>query len=142
MHDTYTHIYVYICILCFRFDEALELAGNKLKLSSPWETKQVEVLRKFIKAKDQIIILPTGYGKSAIFQALPFLSVELGQPTDIVIVVTPLNSITMNQCHDLQKQGISACYLSFSGVDGGRFSEDGEIVSDASLEVTLGDIYL
>ena len=54
-----------------------------------------------LKGKDIVAVLPTGLGKSLLFQLLPdFLPVKLDR--NIVIVVCPLNSIIEDQLKVLQ----------------------------------------
>ena len=70
--------------------------------------------------KDIICVLPTGYGKSVIFQALPFLcSHDVIDTCDkVVVVVTPLNSLMLNQVTKLTQVEIKACWLNYSGKEG------------------------
>ena len=63
--------------------------------------KQVDCLRK-AEAHDLLAILPTAYGKSLIFQGLPFLS---KLPTKILIA-SPLNAILLEQKQKLKDGAI------------------------------------
>ena len=49
----------------------------KLKFQVPhgfnWKENQVKCFKEILKKKDIVAVLPTGYGKSMIFQAAPFL---------------------------------------------------------------------
>ena len=52
------------------------------------------------REKDCLCVLPTGYGKSLIYQLLPFVFDELqseGKCSSCVIVVSPLNAIMEDQ---------------------------------------------
>ena len=64
-------------------------------------------------------MIPTGFGKSAIFQLTPFL---LGQrqnsQSTITIVVSPLNSIMEDQVQKLCAAGIPACFLNMTCTNG------------------------
>ena len=60
--------------------------------------KQVQALKKSVCC-DTLVVLPTGYGKSLIFQALPYTQV----PSSTVIVVSPLNAIIMEQERKLKE---------------------------------------
>ena len=57
---------------------------------------QVDALRNIVeKRKDVIVVLPTGYGKSLIFQLLLFV---LGSWMEVsVLVVSPLNALMRDQ---------------------------------------------
>ena len=70
---------------------------------------------KFVieQKKDVFVNLPTGFGKSVIFQALPLLyaCVEPGREKNLVIVVSPLVSLVKDQVSLLLSLGISATSL-------------------------------
>ena len=56
--------------------------------------------------KDVMAILPTGYGKSIIFQILPYLfscinNIPFNQTSKIILVISPLNSLITDQCTGL-----------------------------------------
>ena len=71
---------------------------------------QVKCFECLLKGQDIIAVLPTGFGKSLLFQPLPdFLPVKADR--NIVIVVCPLNSIIEDQLKVLQKRGITADVL-------------------------------
>ena len=61
--------------------------------------------------RDLLIVLPTGYGKSIIYQSLPWLSKFLKrQQKQFVLVISPLVSLMKNQVALMNKKGISAIY--------------------------------
>lgn len=71
---------------------------------------QVKCFDYLLKGKDIVVVLPTGFGKSLLFQLLPdFLPVKADK--NIVIVVCPLNSIIEDQLEVLQDRGIAADVL-------------------------------
>lgn len=73
--------------------------------------KQIICLESLFLHIDVVAVLPTGYGKSMIFQLLPFF---LPQKTsrNIVIVVSPLSSIIEDQIKILRNRGIVVNVLS------------------------------
>ena len=74
-----------------------------------------------LNCQDVIAVLPTGFGKSLLFQLLPeFLPVK-GEK-NIVFVVCPLNSIIEDQLKVLKDRGVSANVLQLVSDD----SEDCE----------------
>jgi ATP-dependent DNA helicase RecQ len=74
---------------------------------------QVKFFEHALKGLDVIAVLPTGFGKSLLFQLLPdFLPVK-GEK-NIVLVVCPLNSIIEDQLKVLEERGISADVLQLS----------------------------
>ena len=83
-------------------EKVLESRGHKhLKL----KPKQRESLQEIIVNKrDCLAILPTGYGKSLIYQLLPSIADHMASVNgdtaknkSIVIVVSPLNTLIDNQ---------------------------------------------
>lgn len=97
------------------FDECLEFAKEKLGIQTLKE-KQEEALRVLFDNRDVVCVLPTGYGKSVIFQMLPFLMKKKNScDLPIVIVVAPLNAIMQDQVIALRKKGIDACFLDVEG---------------------------
>ena len=84
---------------------------------------QVKVLRKEQKAcllnlargKDVFAILPTGFGKSLIFQLFPRVSSALCssevKPLSTIIVVSPLVSVMRDQVEQLKQLGFSAAAI-------------------------------
>ena len=74
---------------------------------------QVKFFEHALKGLDEIAVLPTGFGKSLLFQLLPdFLPVK-GEK-NIVLVVCPLNSIIEDQLKVLEERRISAGVLQLS----------------------------
>ena len=62
---------------------------------------------------DIFVNLPTGFGKSLIYQALPLVfDVTCNSPSHIVAVVSPLVRLMKDQVENLQKLGILAVSLS------------------------------
>ena len=72
--------------------------------------KQIQVFESILNHSDVIAVLPTGYGKSCLFQLLPgFL--QQSNEQGIVIVLSPLNSIIIDQLNTLKKLNIKAGIL-------------------------------
>lgn len=69
--------------------------------------KQVQCFEAMLDGKDVIAVLPTGFGKSFLFQVLPdFLGRFTKNEKGFVIVVVPLNSIIDDQVIKLQSIGM------------------------------------
>ena len=100
---------------------------------------------KFVieKKKDVFVNLPTGFGKSVIFQAFPLLyaCVEPSREKNIVIVVSPLVSLVKDQVSLLLSLGISATSLNNeTSEEDKRKVESGQYsIVYGSLESWLGD---
>ena len=82
------------------YGEALNTLGQKFG-HSHFKEKQRGSFRAVAQKKDAVIILPAGYGKSVIFQSIPFfislLETESFDSNNITIVVTPLHSVIQSQ---------------------------------------------
>ena len=68
-----------------------------------------------LKKKDVFVSLPTGFGKSVIFQALPMV---FDGSDHIVIVVSPLLSLIKDQTERLRQVGISCESLNDASTQG------------------------
>ena len=73
--------------------------------------KQYEALWSVVKDKnDSICVLPTGYGKSLIYQLLPFMfdfyphceDNDLSSSSSFVLVISPLNALMIDQITKLK----------------------------------------
>ena len=94
-------------------DRAIDDAFRTLCYPSVKE-EQREALRCVLFGRDGFVTLPTGYGKSAIFQALPLCASTLlkrfsGTSVSCgVIVISPLVSLMTDQVSKLRRVGISS----------------------------------
>ena len=67
--------------------------------------------------QDAFVNLPTGFGKSVIFQvAAPFCwdflrQIQAGSPSSIAIVISPLSALMKDQLHSLSTRGIQVACL-------------------------------
>ncbi len=66
---------------------------------------QAEAIAAISQGKDVLAVLPTGYGKSAVFQ-VPALMRE-----GTALVVSPLIALMKDQCDDCASRGIPASYV-------------------------------
>ena len=77
---------------------------------------QVKCFEYLLNGYDVIAVLPTGFGKSLLFQLLPnFLPVKADK--NVVIVVCPLNSIMEDQLKVLEERGVTADVLQLASDD-------------------------
>jgi superfamily II DNA helicase RecQ len=104
------------------FDECLQFAIHNCPIlhekKIELKDKQLQTLKALYEVKDCISVLPTGYGKSVIFQILPWFAQCMHQKDKpmTVIVVCPLTSLMQDQVLALRKSGINACSVSITGV--------------------------
>lgn len=97
--------------------------------------KQSEALELIFQGKDVFVWFPTGYGKSVCYQALPFMfDHKLGRsnPVDrsVVLVVSPLVSLMIDQVTSLRSIGVGAAIISTSSQAGGQQPLGRELLVD------------
>ena len=113
------------CCLVVRFDAAFLYALSSLKQGDiVLKKEQREAIKLLYQCKDVFQWLPTGFGKSICFQVIPFLfDYKLGRiesplpQRSVVVVVSPLVSLMVDQVTSLRLRGVSAAIL--SGFQGG-----------------------
>ena len=75
------------------FFKRLQLSLAKTQLQGfILKPKQISCLNYIYRGFDVVAVLPTGFGKSLIYQVLPFL-IPVKDKSNIIVVVAPLNSI-------------------------------------------------
>ena len=116
---------------CGVFLSCLEFAIlNSLYCEVILKPKQVICLEKVFLDLDVLAVLPTGYGKTLIFSLLPALlfakknGTKFTKLSSILIVVSPLNALIVNQISRLNSSGITASALDVMSIK--EVSEDGE----------------
>jgi ATP-dependent DNA helicase RecQ len=126
------------------FNEALRQASNKLKVPDHfvWKKEQLDCLKAIYHGEDVMAVLPTGFGKSIIFQTTPFLLAARDRVAKcpIVIVITPLNAIMMDQCRQLNDKGIKACFIDFI-CEKGYTCGDSDEETTTEGEAVQGNLY-
>lgn len=93
------------------FEAALRTAVDWFQPGFQLKEKQLECLFNLFKGNDVVANLPTGYGKSLIYQLLPKLLSVSPASCGSVVVVSPLNLIQFDQLLSLGKRGILSCRL-------------------------------
>lgn len=88
--------------------------------------KQIDAIKKSV-AGDALIVLPTGYGKSLIFEILPYTKL----PYASIIVASPLNAIITEQLVKLQNVSI---HINDSVVEGLVHHDDKEMYGPLTEE--------
>ena len=107
-----------------QFTQALSYALTKL--GSPEMSLKKEqrlAIQAVYGGRDVFVWLPTGFGKSVCFQALPFvfdykLGLVSAQKTSIVLVVAPLVALMVDQVQSLREKGVGAVIISSGGREG------------------------
>ena len=75
--------------------------------------EQLTSIKHIYEGKDVFTWLPTGFGKSICYQAVPFLmDNKLGRSDSAIIVVSPLVSLMIDQVTNLKSKGVDAAIMS------------------------------
>ena len=120
-------------------DVALDYAASQLKFAD-LKTSQRDALENFMLGKDVFVSLPTGYGKSLIYQAAPFCMDSMKKTDDsMAIVISPLVSLMRDQQAALQRRGISSCYMGDNDKDGNMGNILTSKIILASPETMIGE---
>ena len=71
--------------------------------------EQMEAILSFLNKKDVFVVLPTGYGKSLCFGALPkIFDKVLRKSGSIALIISPLVALMNDQVASFQSKGVSA----------------------------------
>ena len=93
------------------FERQLKNAVSTLRIPFELHQEQIKAMESIYHGKDTFVLMPTGSGKSLIYQILPLLFNYVDNP--VVLVISPLNSIIYEQIKKLKKLGLPSCHLSF-----------------------------
>ncbi|XP_038057816.1 Bloom syndrome protein-like [Patiria miniata] len=94
------------------FWPSVQYAVNQLQLSVNLKPAQCRALWELFNGHDVFVILPTGYGKSLIYQlAVYMLGHKLNIKNPKLLVVTPLNAIVQDQASKLSSIGVQVGIL-------------------------------
>ena len=92
---------------------------EQFKFSELNKHQKEAIISAVLKKKDVFVSLPTGFGKSVIFQALSMVFDGFtGESGHIVIIVSPLLSLIKDQTERLRQVGISCVSLSDASTQG------------------------
>ena len=95
------------------------------------KNEQEKALFYLLSGKDVFVNLPTGFGKSLIYQLSPLVAEELSKRhyypngnirSGIVLVISPLVSLIKDQVKGLQQRGIKASFIG-AGQEEANFKE-------------------
>ena len=111
------------------FMKTLQRSLEKNNVTFNLKVKQVIGIYNIYQGRDVFALLPTGYGKSVIYQLLP----DMFDDSKIIIVVSPLNSIIKDQMDSLTKKNIKSSVLNCFEEQGliKLFDDDDEVSNDS-----------
>ncbi len=102
------------------FNNACKIVIKTFGLDS-FHARQVVSIRELLHGKDVFVNLPTGSGKSLIFQSFPivvdYLRGKCPDDHSIVVVVSPLVSLMKDQVNYLISKGVNAAFLGEEQLD-------------------------
>ena len=91
---------------------AIEQVLSELQSISSLKEEQNTALEAFLRGKDVFALLPTGFGKSLIYQLAPLVVKKMGKVKNpIIVVVSPLVALMEDQIREAGKLGVSAMQL-------------------------------
>ena len=101
------------------FDQSLTYALSKIgKPGIILKEEQRSVVRHIYYGKDVFLWLPTGFGKSICYEVLPFLfdhklatTASAAGISSVVLVISPLLSLMVDQVASLRSRGVSAAIM-------------------------------
>ena len=109
---------------CAQYDvDAISLVVLELGCQSVSPEQGLVMIKSFLKGQDVFVSLPTGMGKSLCYWVLPcrYFQQRRGKSGSIVVVLSPLRALMMDQIVTLTKKGATAVYV-------------GEATSNADLQ--------
>lgn len=92
------------------FEQAVSSSFHKLGLVSLKKEQRQVVEAIVMKGRDVLLVLPTGCGKSVIYQVLLGIFDFMAGNVDraIILVVLPLNALMRNQTSKLNERGLTS----------------------------------
>lgn len=79
---------------------------------------QSQALYHFISGEDTFVVLPTGHGKSLIYQMSVHYAKEVESCVNpIVFVISPLNALICDQIRECERVGLNAMKLEASNIE-------------------------
>ena len=78
---------------------------------SSFRTGQAEAIESLLSGRDTLTVMPTGAGKSLIFQLAGLMLSDGCKPAPITLVMSPLIALMKDQVDSLTRRGIPAAYI-------------------------------
>ncbi len=101
-------------LMNIRYQEAFDLVKYVFNVNELYDD-QIKLVKTFCEGQNIYFSAPTGYGKSIIFQSLPWVcDINIREQTigfSTLIVISPLQSLMEDQCKRMKETGISCVAL-------------------------------
>ena len=122
-------------------DEAFLRAWSTFKIPGFNSYHKLAIEKFVIQKQDVLVNLPTGSGKSLIYQALPIVFDSIfKEQSHIVVVVSPLISLIEDHINNLRGLGLSAVNISDPEVDSLRVEKGEYSIVYSSPEAWLTNV--
>lgn len=116
------------------FETAMVNVLNELECTFSLKAEQTAALKAFIEIKDVFAVLPTGFGKSLIYQLALLIGKKMGlSENPVAIVVSPLVALMEEQVREVTKLGITAMQLRVHSEE--EICKDGNTLSQTSSQL-------
>jgi len=98
--------------------EAVNAALDKISNITKLSKHQFDALHSLMCGRDTFVSLPTGHGKSLVYQLSLMVASHLStqENSPVVLVLSPLNSLIEDQIISCGRIGIKACKLDCSSI--------------------------
>jgi ATP-dependent DNA helicase RecQ len=93
------------------YSHALSLLHRLYDDSACFRPGQWEALDYILSGKHTLVVMPTGSGKSLIYQLASLLIAEKSQNTTTGLVISPLIALMKDQVDSLEKRGVPATFI-------------------------------
>ena len=105
-------------VSCMALVSQIHDAASALDIGT-LKPEQEQAIRQFLQGRDVFIALPTGYGKSLCYFALPPVFDRIRKVTNqsIVLVVSPLVALMKDQVAHCTSRGLTAGFISSDSSD-------------------------
>lgn len=113
------------------FKSVVDELGNRFLKIKALHEQQLDAMKSFLFGQHVMVNAPTGFGKSLIFQMLPYVVDSLTESqlgTCTMVVVCPLVSLMIDQVNSLKSKGINACYLTAQTMLSDIITENGTVI--------------
>ena len=92
-------------------NSAIDAVLKRLTVKITLKPEQRSALKAFIDKRDVFCVLPTGFGKSLIYQLVPLVLEEMGLGEKMLIIISPLLALMEDQIKEAARFGLTAMQL-------------------------------
>uniref|UniRef100_A0A8C6SJ85 DNA 3'-5' helicase n=1 Tax=Neogobius melanostomus TaxID=47308 RepID=A0A8C6SJ85_9GOBI len=93
------------------FNSAVNSVLNDQNHIKSLKPQQLTALEAFLSKEDVFALLPTGFGKSLIYQLAPLVAKKMLYKNPVVVVVSPLLALMEQQVTEASKVGVTAMQI-------------------------------